>query len=73
MVFGGSGNSIGPVRWLRGKNEAEDKGPRLKGARPGEEEESEAPRAAPKVCQTGPCSNPSPHPSPQPLTPIPNS
>ena len=39
------------VRWLRGKNEAEDKGPRLKGARAGEEDESvarEAPRAAPK-------------------------
>lgn len=26
VVFGGSGNHIGPVRWLRGKNEAEDKG-----------------------------------------------
>ena len=39
VVFGGSGNHIGPVRWLRGKNEAEDKGSRLKGARPGEEED----------------------------------
>ena len=41
VVFGGSGNAVGPVRWLRGKNEAEDKGARLKGARRGEEEETE--------------------------------
>ena len=26
VVFGGSGNHLGPVRWLRGKHEAEDKG-----------------------------------------------
>ena len=31
VVFGGTGYTVGPVRWLRGKNEAEDRTSRLKG------------------------------------------